>query len=153
MFDASTFLNQTVSGPMSTSVPSADEGEYTALVAGDDKYIEFREVETKNGTRPICRVWYEITDAAQKAKLGRETVRIPQDIWLDLDAGGNLDMGEGKNVRLGQLREALGQNEDTAWTFGKLRGAGPVMVRVSQRSDKNDPKTKYSEVQRVTRIS
>lgn len=50
-----------------------------------------------------------------------------------------LDMGKGKNIQLGRLREALGQNTGDAWNFGKLRGAGPLMWQVKHRMEQGVP--------------
>ncbi len=161
MFNATDFLNSTVSGPMSTSIPPVPEGEWRAMVDDSDKFVEFREVNTRNGPRPIATIWFSIVDDACRAQLGRDTVRIKHDIWLDLTPSGSIDTGEGKNVKLGQLRAALGQN-DGSWSFGQLRGAGPVIVKTVQRQNeklqpddgkhaKREPSTPFSEVERVFR--
>jgi len=34
-----------------------------------------------------------------------------------------------------------------------MKGKGPVMIKVTQRSDKNDPTQKYAEVNRVSKIT
>lgn len=152
-FDADAFMNQTVSGPMSTQIAPCPEGEYTAKVSDGDNFITFREVNTKNGPRPIARVSFEVLDEGVRQSLKRDKVFVNQDIWLDTTSSGGIDTSEGMNVKLGQLRAALGQNEDSSWSFGKLKGAGPLSVRVTQRSDTNDPTQKYAEVARVARIS
>ena len=73
-------------------------------------------------------------------------------IWLDVRAdGAGLDMSEGKNVGLGRLRAALDQNSG-AWNPLMMKGKGPVMIKVGQRSDKNDPTVKYAEVQRIAKL-
>ena len=41
-------------------------------------------------------------------------------------------MGKNKNVQLGKLREALGQNGPGAWSFGMLEGASGI-VRIEHR--------------------
>lgn len=152
MFDADAFMNQQTSGPMSTQIIPCPEGEWTAKVSDGDNFVTFREVNTKNGPRPICRINYEVLDDSARQKVGRDRLFVIQDIWLDTTSSGQIDTSEGKNVKLGQLRQALGQN-DGSWSFPMLKGAGPLMVRVSQRSDPDDPQTKYAEVQRVAKIS
>jgi len=152
-FDASAFLNQTVSGPLSTTITACPEGEWTAKVSDGDNFINFREVNTKNGPRAICEINYEILDDGVKSQLGRDRVYARQTIWLDTTSSGGIDTGEGKNVDLGRLRAALGQNDGSPWTFNSLKGAGPLVVRVSQRSDTNNPENKYADVVRVARIS
>ena len=55
--------------------------------------------------------------------------------------------GSNKNVKLGRLREALGQNKNgQAWSFGMLKGAGPI--KVSIEPDKKNPED-YSRVVKV----
>lgn len=154
MFDPNAFLNATTSQPMSTSISPVPEGEWTALISDGDDFVTFRQVDTQNGPRPIARVSFRIVDEACRAKLGRDDIRISQDLWLDvLSDGVSLDTGEGRNVKLGQLRAALRQNDGSPWSWGKLRGAGPLIVRTTQRSDKNDPSIKYSEVSRTIAIT
>lgn len=153
-FDADKFLNQTVNAPMSTSTIPVPEGEYKAIVDDGDKAITFREGGTdRNGNdlSPQCVVLFSILDDSVKTKLNRDKVLVPHNIWLDVK-GDDLDLSEGKNVGLGRLRKALGQN-DGAWNPQMMKGKGPVMVKVTQRSDKNDPTIKYSEVARVAQLS
>jgi hypothetical protein len=39
------------------------------------------------------------------------------------------------------------------WKPADLKGKGPLMVKVTQRSDSKDPTIKYAEVSRVAKIS
>jgi hypothetical protein len=59
-------------------------------------------------------------------------------VWLDVDDNGNLDTSEGRNVGLGRLRKALGQNEG-AWNPPMMKGKGPVMVKVSSSGGPERP--------------
>jgi len=153
-FDADKFLNQTVNAPMSTSTVPVPEGEYKAIVDDGDKAISFREGGTdRNGNdlSPQCVVLFSILDDALKVKLNRDKVLVPHNIWLDVK-GDDLDLSEGKNVGLGRLRKALDMN-DGAWSPNMMKGKGPVVIKVTQRSDKNDPTIKYAEVARVAKLS
>lgn len=153
-FDAEKFLNQNTQGPMSTSVIPCPEGEYKAFVDDGDKAISFRDGGTdRNGNdlSPQCIVLFNILDDGVKTALNRDKVLVPHNVWLDVK-GDNLDLSEGKNVGLGRLRKALDQN-DGAWSPLMMKGKGPVMVKVTQRSDKNDPTIKYAEVSRVAKLS
>jgi len=164
-FDADKFLSSNTVGPMSTQITPCPEGTFTAVVSGDGDIKDwFREVEWKDKktgeprSAQAVRIPFLITDDGVRAKLSRDTVIVPYDIFLDLIYGktsndpDTLDTGEGKNVKLGQLRAALGQNNPN-WNFSQLRGAGPVMVKVSQRSDSRDPQVKYAQVERVAPVS
>ena len=74
---------------------------------------------------------------------------------LDIGGDGGLDFGPNKNVNLGKVRDAVGQNAAGAWGPVQLRGAGPVMVKVTHNTFKRKDGTegKRAEVTRVARIS
>jgi hypothetical protein len=153
-FNADTFLNQTASGPMSTSVTPCPEGEYRAIIDDGDKAITFSSGTNKNGNAwHKMNVSMKILDENVKALLKRESVFVPMQLWLDLNADeSGLDTAEGKNVSLGRLRAVLDQNSGD-WKPSDLKGKGPIMVKVTQRSDTTDPTIKYAEVSRVAKIS
>lgn len=127
-FDLDSFMSQPADAG-STTIQPIPEGEYTALI--DD--VKVREVNTRNGPSLALDVMFLLQDEALKAKLGRETLSVRGGFFLDL-ANGKLDMGKDKNVRLNRLREAVGQNSG-GWTPAKLKGAGPLKIRVTQRVD------------------
>lgn len=153
-FDADAFLNQTVTGPLSTSITPCPEGEYKAMIDDGDKWITF-----SGGTSEKGNVWnkanilFSILDDNVKVTLKRDKVLVPMNCFLDLDSMGLMDTSEGKNISIGKLRDAAGQMGDTSWTMGKLKGFGPLMVKITQRADPKDPTIKYAEVARVAKIS
>lgn len=158
-FDPSVFLNQTVSGPMSTSIKPCPEGDFPAVISSQDGWLEIRDAEIKKGLRAgqtmyIARVLFEIQSEDAKLATGRDKVLVPYDCILDFKNGTmELDTSEGKNVNLGRLRTALDQNADNQWNWGKLKGCGPVTVKVAHRSDERNPEDKYAEIRRVSKIS
>ena len=156
-FDSEKFLNQSVNAPMSTVTIPCPEGEYKAFVDDGEKAIAFREGGTdRNGNElsPQCVVMFAIMgDQIPNMQLKRDKVLVAMNCWLDVSAdGSSLDLSEGKNVSLGRLRKALDQN-DGAWNPNMMKGKGPVMIKVTQRSDKNEPLQKYAEVSRVSKIT
>lgn len=154
-FDADKFLNQTINDSMSTVTIPCPEGEFKAFVDDGDKAITFREGgldRNGNALSPQCVVLFTIMgDQLPNQQLKRDKVNVPMNIWLDV-LGEGLDLSEGKNVGLGRLRKALDQN-DGAWNPMMMKGKGPLMIKVTQRSDKNDPTQKYAEVSRVSKIT
>ena len=154
-FDADKFLNQTINAPMSTSTVPCPKGEYKAFIDDGDKAIAFREGgmarDRVTKLSPQCVVLFNILDDSVKQQLNRDKVLVPLTLWLDVK-GDSLDLSEGKNVGLGRLRKALDQNDGT-WNPAMMKGKGPLMVKVTQRSDKQDPTIKYAEVSRVAKIS
>lgn len=154
-FDADAFLSTTVTGPMSTAPVLCPEGEFKAFVDDGDKALTFRSGESKDTNKPWASVsvLFTILDENVKAQLKRDKVLVPMQAFLDLrDDGNGLDLTEGKNVSLGRLRKALGQN-DGAWAPAMMKGKGPVMVKVGHRSDPKDPSIKYAEVTRVSALA
>jgi len=154
-FNAEAFLNQTVSGPMSTITIPCPEGEFKAFVDDGDNAISFQEGgQDRNGNdlSPRMKVNFVITgDQIPNQQLTRDKVIVAMNVWLDVE-GDQISTEEGKNVGLGRLRKALNQN-DGAWNPLMMKGKGPVMIKVGQRSDRNDPTQKYAEVTRVSAIT
>jgi hypothetical protein len=65
---------------------------------------------TKSGV--VLEVIWSIEDQGVKDTLGRDKVTVKQGVMLDMTPDGSgLDMGKGKNVSLGRLREALNMNQ------------------------------------------
>lgn len=87
----------------------------------------------------ILDITWEIDDAGVTAVTGREKNSVRQSIFLDMTDHGTLDAGKGKNVGLGKLREALGQNQKgKPWSFGSLVGAcGRIFVKQRVMDDGN----------------
>lgn len=160
-FDPSTFLSQTVDEPLSTKVLLVPAGEYKAMLGEVSdksfKTITWKDKQTNEEKSSIMfTVMCKILDADEmKAKLGRQEVNVPLSFFLDFkgdNPANGLETGEGKNVSLGRLREAVGQNGSGAWAFGRLSGAGPVMIKVGHRQGKTSDE-KFAEVQKVTKLS
>lgn len=152
--DIDALANVSVNEPMATQMAVVPEGEYTAIIDsfGDEGVKGWmREANTKNGPKAILQVPFVILDDNLKATLGRDKVTVRMDLWLDT-ANGGLETGEGKNIDLGRLREALGQNSTPNWSFTMLAGAGPVKIQTGVRADRNDPSRKFAEVKRVSKL-
>lgn len=151
-FDADAFMNTNVDAPMATALSGVPEGEYVSMV-GDFDSSAFKTVNTKNGPRAILEVPFVIQDEALKAQLGREQVTHRESYWLDFTADGRLDTGPDKNVQLGKLRDALGQNTGAPWNPSMLKNMGPLRIVIKTRSDKNDPEKKYTNITKYAKIS
>lgn len=77
---------------------------------------------------------------------------VYQTIWLDISGSGGLDTSKGKNVGLGKLRDALGQNrEGQPWSPGMLVGQ-VALIRVGHSIDKRDNVTVQAEVKAVAAL-
>lgn len=158
-FDADAFMNTAVDAPMATAMSGVPEGEYVAMV-GDFDSSAFKSIsytDKKSGqqvNRQVLEIPFVIDDANLKAQLGREQVTHRESYWLDFDANGKLDTGPDKNVNLGKLRDALGQNvAGQSWAPAMLRNMGPLKIVIKTRSDKNDPEKKYTNITKYAKIS
>lgn len=140
VFDVDSFMTEEVTEALSTSLTPLDEGEYAAVV-------ESVEVKTP-GDYVILEALWQIDEDDAEAACGRRNVKIKQAIFLDI-VDGRMDTSNGKNVGLGRLREALGQNDGSPWSPAMLEGQ-PALVKVVQDPDKNDSEVIYNRVVAVT---
>lgn len=115
MFDPDSFLSTPVEGSLDTTFTPVPEGEYTASVS------KFNFRTPKDSV--ILEVFWEVDDETVRQETGMDNPTVRQSIFLDVTPDGGLDMGKGKNVQLGRLREAVGQNGPEPWTPGMLEGA------------------------------
>lgn len=146
-FDPESFIDSAVTGANDTVVAQCPEGTYRAQVG--DKMDPPRKVETKRGPAYIFRLNWDILDDTVRAQLERPNVYVSQDLWLDFDETGALDMGKGKNVELGRIREAVGVNDpNVPFKMRDLTGR-MATISVAHRADKDNPERKYAEVRRV----
>lgn len=115
MFDPDTFASTPIQGELDTTFTPVPPAEYTATI---EKY-DFRTPKES----VIMDVYWSVDDEGAKEATGMDNPTVRQSIFLDVTSEGGLDMGKGKNIQLGRLREALGQNGPDPWTPGMLVGA------------------------------
>lgn len=146
-FDPSTFLNQTFEEANSTVLTPCPEGEFPGIAEKVDVNTWQKKDGSASGLK-LDLVW-DIQDEGVKAATGRDPTRVRQSIMLDLTDTGQLDMGKGKNVNLGRLREALDLNQPGApFSFSMIQGRmGKVMVK--HRIDNDNI---YDEVKAVAKL-
>ena len=145
-YNPETFLSQETSDVMETKFTPLPSGEYKGVV----KSVDYKELGADNS--PMLEVVYRIIDQdALAEQLNMNELSVRQSIWLDLNESGGFDTGPNKNVKLGKLREALGQLQPgVAWSPMQMVDQGPVLIQVGMREDKNDPDVVYNDVKRVT---
>lgn len=115
-FDPETFLNTDITGSNSTEYVPIPEGEYNGII----KAIDGRS--TQSG-KEIIDVNWVIDDQTARDVTGMEEATCRQSLFLDFEDNGSLSMGKGKNVELGRLRKAVGQNDPSKpWRFSQLIG-------------------------------
>jgi hypothetical protein len=161
-FDPDLFMHQTIDAPLETEFKMVPAGEYPAMIGDfDSSAFEIIDFEYKKGARAgqpgqmtKFTIPFIINDDAVKAEMGRDNVIVTSQIILDIGTDGGVDFGPNKNVQLGRIRDAVGQNTAGSWTIANLRGAGPVMVKVDhiEYSRKDGTKGKRAEVGRVVKL-
>lgn len=147
-FDPATFLTMTVEEANDTKITPVPVGEYLAIA----EKVDIKPWAKKDGSDSGLKleiVW-EIQDENVKALLGRDKVTCQQQQMLDLTETGALDLGKGKNVGLGRLREALDLNTPgQPFAFAMIQGR-MAKVAVTHRTSGEDI---FSEIKKVAPAS
>lgn len=128
MFDEEAFLSTTVEGEMSTEFVPVPEGEYNGVIES----INLRSGTGEKGDWAVLDVNWTIDDATVQEVTGMENPKVRQSLFLDITDSGGLDLGKGKNINLGRLREAVGQNGAGAWSPSMLTG-NVATIKVEHR--------------------
>lgn len=142
-FDPNSFLNTEVNEANATAYTPVPEGEYPASI----KKLTPRVL---TDGRAVIDVSMVIDDADVREETGMAEPLVRYTLWLDLTDSGTLDFGKGKNVGLGRLRDALGQNiSGKPWQPGMLIG-GVCKAKVTHSIDKRDGVTVQANVSAVS---
>ncbi len=144
VFDPEAFMSQTTEEAGSTTYPTVPENDYQSII----EKIEPRQGQDKNGNPfLVLDVFHEILNDEVRAQLGMEKVLVKQGIFVDFLPNGAIDWSEGKNVKLGRLRDAVQQNAPGApWSPGMLAGAGPLMIHVNAKAATDGSEDVYNNV-------
>jgi hypothetical protein len=140
---------------LSTSVSEANDTKLILVPVGvvqsaQVSKLDLRKLDAndQNPERFILEVIWIALDESVKKETGLDKPTVRQSIWLDTLPSGALDMGKGKNVGLGRLREAVGQNKaGKSWAMNMLNGATASLL-IEHVLNKKDEQT-YAQVKRV----
>lgn len=149
-FDATAFVNTVYQDAASTEMINVPEGQYVGSITK----LNPRSVQIDGEDRVVVDVTFEIQDmdGAVAAATGRDKNTVRMGLFLDMTGSGNdqrLDLSRGRNVALGRLRDALGQNDPgKPWNFNNLIG-GVCRIDVSHSIDGD--KT-YANVKKVAAL-
>jgi hypothetical protein len=124
-FNADQFMQTEVEGQLETEFTPIPEGEYQGVIK------EIKPDTTAKGS-PFLEVIWIIDDQSVRDLIGMDEPTTRQTVWLDINEQGGLDFGKNKNVGLGKLREALGQNTGAPWSPLMLIGR-PATVNIKHR--------------------
>ena len=154
MFNPEDFMNS-AADPLATQFETCPEGEFPFIIDSDPAQLIPKELSgTSKKTGNAYHFWQlELNCICQsdevRQKVGRDKVVVRLRLNLDLDDNGRLEVGPNKNVGLGQLRDALGQNTP-GWTPKNLLGAGPFIGKVTQT--KTDKGGVFADISRVGKV-
>jgi hypothetical protein len=142
VFDPESFAGMSIDQSNDTKFTPVPEGEYPATM----KKKEFRPSD--KGYLILDLSW-AVDDAGAKEVTGMKEPTVRQSIFLDRLENGALDTSKGKNVKLGQLREATGLNvPGQPFNFNMLDGK-VARVKVKHRQYEGDT---FAEVKEVTKL-
>lgn len=137
-FNPELFLNAEVEGALSTEYVLIPEGDHSGIIGpiSADSFKSFDIKKGDNAGKKAYRLDLDIfvnDETGQlKEMLGRPP-KIQYRLMLDMAAGGSLELGKGRNVNLGRLREAVHQNDGKKWSFGMLAGQ-PIRFKVKHNT-------------------
>lgn len=155
MLNVEAFLNTQTDQALDTSLPPVPVGEYKAISEPLDK-DSFSTFDYKKGERTGQKgyrltLYWKIDDEAAGPDFNGRKVR--QQFIVDVTADGNgLDFGKHKNIDLGKLREALGQNSVGQPWAPSMLGQQVAKIKTKQTFDQQDPAKVYSEVASVAKL-
>lgn len=150
-FDPNAFLEQTVAESNSTVSVPVPVGEYIAFV-DDVKVRQWTSKQDPSKTGVAVDLSWQIDDENVKRLLERDKVTAKQGLMLDVTDEGGLDMGKGKNVSLGRVREAVGLNTPgQPFAFSMLKGKA-AKIRIKHRQNPENPEQIFAEVDAVAKI-
>lgn len=144
-FDPEQFMNASVSDANATQYTPVPEGDFQASIASVTP-------RTTGTGKALLSIGWKVDDEAARAATGMAEPMVYQTVWLDITESGGLDTGKGKNVGLGKLREAVGQNQaGQPWSPGMLIGQ-VALIKVGHSIDRRDNVTVQAEVKAVAAV-
>lgn len=151
-FDAQSFLQTAIKAELDTQIIPCPVGDYRFTISK----LDVRQAGRKDN--PNDKLTF--LDATCDLDIGlypdvieatkRDKITLRYSVILDLDENGRLDTSTGRNVGLGRLREAVGQNTGEEWSFNQLIGQ-PLIGKVSHSQYKGAPIANIDDVASIDR--
>ena len=155
MFDPNEFLNGQVEGSNDTKFTNPPDNMSGDPYTGIASKVEIRQWQGKadpSKSGLALDIQWEIQDESVKTFCGRATVNVKQGLMLDITDSGQLDMGKGRTIALGKLREALGMNTPgQPFSFSMIQGRIAGLF-VGHRDNEKDPESPFAEVRKVVKL-
>lgn len=148
-FDPAQFLDMQVTDSNDTKIVPVPVGEYIAVCSEIKSRVWTAKDDPSKSGVALDLVW-ELDSPELKQLLGRDKITVKQGVMLDMTDSGNLDMGKGKNVGLGRLREALDLNQPGKPFAPSMMAGRAAKVVVSHRVVNSDI---FAEIKSVARMA
>lgn len=150
-FNPQALLKAAVTGKTSTKMVAAPAGDYVGVLTKVDVGAQVIKNGERAGETFYKAVYTVDVDGDPKLDAAglspKRKFRI--ECLLDITPNGGLDMGLGKNVALGRLREAVDQNWDNQeWDMGMPIGR-PVKFTVFHEPDPKDAENIFERIKGV----
>lgn len=147
-FDPKTFAQMTFKEANSTKIIPVPAGDHAATIT---KYEILawaaKDDASKNGLK--MNIFFNCDDPAVAAQTMRDQNVVRHEFFLDLNEVG-LDMGEGKNIKLGRLREAVGLNRPgEPFSFDMLVGQRAMVAVTHRLTADGDPVAEAKSVAKL----
>lgn len=142
IFNPEVLMNCVTETQMSTFIPPWPEGEWVVSIAK----IDFKNPKEN---MVLMELTLETIDPDVVSVTGIDPSQVRYAVFLDLTPSGMLDDTEGKNIGVGKIREAVGQNvAGVPWSPSLLAGQ-QFRVKSTQKSDKDNPEIIRTEVKGI----
>ena len=153
VFDPEAFLDATINETFETKYPLVPDDEYEAILGEPIVFVGL----SKEKGEPYAKLTipYLIDDLKVEQATGLKMITVRQQFFLQAEfhpdgSIARLLNGPGKNIKLGRVRAAVGQ-ENPPWNMRMLNGSGPVRVKV-RIGLAQDKVTEVNEVVNVAKI-
>jgi hypothetical protein len=148
LFNPDAYLDMATDAEMDTRLPPCPEGKWLfkcdAVVARANPQKE----KDPSAADLILDYTWLCTDEGCLAQAERSRITVRQSVFVTV-VNNTIEVGEGKNTRLGALRAAVGQNQPgVPWTPRMVIGQ-MAKLKITHRTDKDDPEKKYDNVQAI----
>lgn len=152
-FNVAEFMNENIDAQFDTAIIPIPEGEHIGQIGTDEKAVEISYGISQKNNKPWMRadIRVHLTDPNLAIQLQRQEgqeIVARYGLMIDLDEQGKLDTRPQRNVNLGKLRDAVGQNQAGPWNFSQLKGR-PIKVKIKHKL--SDDGNTYSNVTSVTK--
>lgn len=145
LFNPEVLMNCSVETSMSTFIPPWPEGEWVVTITK----VDFKQPKDN---MVLMECTFETIEPDVVSITGINPSQTRYAVFLDLTDTGMLDTTEGKNVGVGKLREAVGQNVDgVPWSPALLVGQ-QLRAKSSQKADKDNPEILRTDIKAITAL-